>query len=177
MTAKQATNGIPFSKFALSKGVTKGTPAYKAAQKEYDGYCDVMRWAKFQSASLGKVRLKTSLLNPSKHRITEVSGTTEGTVLHRISEAERAATNKAFWDSRAAKQTPAESGLSDADYIALAKHSGLIPLKYQVRNSNDNLVYTKESCAAWIADYTSEINASRKAATDTVAKAKQSKAA
>lgn len=174
--AKANTNGIPFASFAKIRSLTKGTEAYKAAQKEYDRYCKVMTWATAVSKGNGRVRAKGSLLSPSKHRLTETSGTMEGTVLHTVLEVERMTTDKAFCDGWTAKASPTEYGISEPDFVTIAKHKGLIPLSYLSRNENGNMVYTKERVKDWLRDHNAAMLELRKPAVEIVPAVKATKA-
>lgn len=108
-----------------------------------------------------KARHKASLVNRSKHRTVESAGMKEGSVLDVISEDERKLKSKLFSTALHDKLTIMESGLTEAEFITLAKHGGWISSGYREENSAGNYVLTMAGCKRWVAQYDTDCTALR----------------
>lgn len=152
------------------KPLEKGTAEYAAQRQVYNQAQDIVNKAAKEGMESTKARITVSALRSDKHRVKTVSGMKEGSVIREIAEQEREEKSRLFFESRKEGKISLESGLTDKDYILLAKHNSLVPDRWKETNDAGNKVFTKSGCEAWLKFYNQELITAREAAGQEVLK-------
>lgn len=147
----------------FTKGIDPGTDEFKAKRAEYNAAAKLLDSYGKESATESETRLAVSLVNRGNHKLVRRSGVAEESILHKVSEAERLEKREAYYRAVNRSLTLAESGLTVAEFIAIARHDGAIPLRYKVENEKTGKFnYTVNSCKRYVADRDRGIEETRK---------------